>query len=607
MLKVQPCDKKRHTEFLGIIAFGGGGAKEGDVVVAENTDKQKKWVRITSVLGHKDDPHMISTISLHEQGLRTEFSKAALAEANDAAKMAVPVAEGKRKDKRDVPFVTVDGADARDFDDAIFSEKTDKGWHIMVAIADVSWYVRPGDALNEEALARGNSTYFPDMVDPMLPKELSNGVCSLNPGVDRAAMVFEMWLDNDGNMVKKADPYRALIKSAARLTYEQLQKAHDGQPDEVTTPLMDNVVTPLYGAYAALAKARCCPRLTLDLDLAENKVKVSRDDGIESFGPYTRVTSHKVIEEFMLAANVAAATALEEKGSPVVYRVHSAPPSEEKLDALREYAASLGLEVGEDLESRESLRDVLAKAADKPFYHLIAELMLRAQAKAHYSTENEGHFGLALDSYAHFTSPIRRYADLLVHRLLVTAFNMGAGGITPAELEKLQSMTDHITETEIRSTDAERNAEKRYAARYLTNHVGETFTGQISSVNELGMFVKLDQTGSVGFVGRKQLPKDTWEYSEEDRAIIGQTRGIRYRAGADIEVKLRAADPVSGEVLLSPANDQGADIPGLINRYFPPANDKGPEPTTASVWAGRNRAKGSQFTGIFLTFSGKSF
>jgi ribonuclease R len=570
-LKVQPCDKRRHDQFFGIIAFGGGGAKEGDIVVAEPTDKNNKGCKVTSVLGRKDDPGMFSLISLHEQGLRTEFSAAAMGEATNAAKMAIPAIDDKRRDERKTPFVTVDGADARDFDDAIWSEKTDKGWHIKVAIADVSWYVRPEDELNNEAYIRGNSTYFPDRVNPMLPKELSNGVCSLNPGVDRAVMVFEMWLDNDGEVTRKADPYRALINSAARLTYEQLQKAHDGQPDATTAKLMDNVVTPLYGAYEALAKARAA-RGTLDLELPEIKVKVKSGEVID-IGPYERLTSHKVIEEFMLAANVAAAQALEEKLSPCVYRVHAEPPKKEKLDDLLEYAAGFGLDVPEEIETRDDLRDLLAKAQGQTFYSLIAELMLRAQAKAAYSTENEGHYGLALGSYAHFTSPIRRYADLMVHRLLVTAFNMGAGGITADEKDKLQTISEHISETEVRSTFAERDSGKRYAADYLDDHIGETFSGQISSVNELGLFVKLDKVGVQGFIPRRQLPKDFYEYNEEDHALVGRDSGRLYRSGAPIEVRLRAVNPLVGLIDLSPANDRGADIPGFTNKFHPPGND----------------------------------
>lgn len=565
--RVQPCNKKQHEQFLDIV-YAGTLANEGDIVVVEYADKQHKSVAITKVLGQKDDPGMFSLISMHEQGLRTEFSKAAMAEATDAKKMAIPDIDGKRKDERKTPFVTVDGADARDFDDAIWAEKTDKGWHIKVAIADVSYYVRPEDELNNESYIRGNSTYFPDRVNPMLPKELSNGICSLNPGVDRAVMVFDMHLDNDGKILSVADPYRALINSAARLTYEQLQSAHDGKPDEKTTPLMDNVVKPLYGAYEALAKARAA-RGTLDLEMPENKVKV-KTGKVEDIGPYERVTSHKVIEEFMLAANVAAAQALERKLSPVVYRVHSPPPKPEKLEALAEYAQGLGLEAdGEELQTREGMSALLTQAKGKPYYDLLAEMLLRSQAKAAYSTESEGHFGLALDSYAHFTSPIRRYSDLLVHRLLVTAFNMGAGGITPDELGRLQEMSEHISETEVRSTYAERDSEKRYAASYMADHVGETFSGKISSINELGMFVKLDKTGVQGFIPRKQLPKDFYEFIEEEHALVGRNSGRLYREGAAIDVVLRAVNPLIGAIDLKPANDLGADIPGLSTKYFP--------------------------------------
>jgi ribonuclease R len=275
---------------------------------------------------------------------------------------------------------------------------------------------------------------------------------------------------------------------------------------------------------------------------------------------------------------VAAAQALERKLSPVVYRVHSSPPKPEKLEALAEYAQGLGLETsGDDLQERDGMRALLAQAKGKPYYDLLADMLLRCQAKAAYSTENDGHFGLALDSYAHFTSPIRRYSDLLVHRLLVTAFNMGAGGISPDEMGRLQEMSEHISETEVRSTYAERDSEKRYAASYMADHVGETFSGKISSIVELGLFVKLDKTGVTGFIPRKQLPKDFYEYIEEEHALVGRDSGRLYREGAQIDVLLRAVNPLIGAIDLKPANDRGADIPGLSTKYFPQGGE-GPRP-----------------------------
>jgi ribonuclease R len=582
LLKVKPCNRNFGDRLLNIVAFGGGGAKEGDVVVVENASGHKggqpgggdkentdfiKQVRIAKVIGHKDDPGLISTISLHEQGITTEFSKAAMDEAHDPVKMAIPAVGENRLDRRSTPFVTIDGPDSRDFDDAIFAEKTEDGWHMMVAIADVAWYVRPGDALDQDAYLRGNSTYFPDRAEPMFPRELSNGICSLNPGVDRAVVVRERWIDNDGNLIRKLPPYRALINSAARLTYDQIQDAYNGKPDAVLAPLMDTVVKPLYGAYESLAKARAA-RGTLDLDIPDRRVNINAVKGVEKIRKHDRVNSHKLVEEFMLAANEDAAASLEEMSSPCVYRIHPPPPSAERVEGLKNFARSFGLKTPDRLATREDLRDILSQAANRPFFHLIAEHMLRAQGKASYSTQNTGHYGLALERYAHFTSPIRRYADLLIHRLLITAFNLGAGGITKGELDTLQEIAAHITETEVRSDQAERSANDRYGTKYLSQHIGEVFRGQISNVTEAGLFIRLEDTGVTGLLPRRLLPRDYYEVDKKQHALIGRDTGRLFRAGANIEVKLKSADPLTSSVDFYPANDQGADIPGFIS---PPA------------------------------------
>ncbi len=534
VLEVTPCNKDDRRPF-GILT--GKDAKVGDVVVAEPAIGQRgtQKVNVTKVLGRAEDPGMFSLISLHEQGLRTEFSAAALTQARDPQLLTVPAPDATRVDLRNIPLVTIDGADSRDFDDAVYAEALPNGGHrLVVAIADVAHYVRPGDALDRDAYARGNSTYFPDRVLPMLPEELSNGVCSLNPGVDRACLAFDMTVDRDG-VLQTFRLQRGVMKSAARLTYEQVQAAQDGNPDAVTAPLLDNVIHPLYAAYEMLAKARVA-RGTLDLDQAESKVKLSVSQGqtkIDTISKYERLDSHKVIEEFMILANVAAAKSLEQKEAPCVYREHEPPQSARKLESLAEYVQAFGINVPGAIEDRSVLRTILEEAKKKSYGALVAEAILRTQSKARYSPVNMGHFGLALDSYAHFTSPIRRYSDLLVHRLLIDAFNLGAGGISDAQRDHLETESDYISETERRSDLAERGARERYATSFLAASTGKTFKGSISSVTNSGLFIRLEGTGVSGLLPMHLLPADdTYECRPERHAVIGQRTGRVYRTGA---------------------------------------------------------------------------
>jgi ribonuclease R len=573
-LQVDPCDKKQRNVHYEISPANMNGARLGDVVVVDKASQSD--VKVTRVLGNRNTPGILGLISICEKGMSETFNQATL---NEAKGMTVPDLTG-REDLRKIPLVTIDGADTRDIDDAVFAEKTaDGGFHLIVAIADVSWYVKPGSALDKEAYERGNSTYLPDRVVPMLPEALSNGLCSLNPHVDRACMAFHIWIDKDGNLTKQK-VVRGLMNSAARLTYDQVQAAKDGKPDATTAPLMNNVITPLYDAYAALRKAREA-RGAMDLDQPEYKVSVGTD-GKASVGSHARIDSQRVIEEFMIIANVAAATALEDKNAPCVYRVHDKPPYMNKAandlgfdSGLGEYLNSFGLKLPKgDVTTTATFQGLIEQAAKMPNGHLIIKAIIRAQAKASYSTHNIGHFGLALERYAHFTSPIRRYSDLLVHRSLAAAFNMGAGGLTSAEKAVLEEKAQHISETEKLSAQAERSAGDRFSAAYLSGKIGKEFTGRVTGVTPAGLFIRLDSSGSDGLLPLRFLPQDYYDLDNKEHTLIGREHGRVYRIGAAITVRLKEANSLTGSVTLVPANDNSADLPGF--KKIPAARPQDP-------------------------------
>jgi len=562
-----PADKKAKFEF-DINPGDLNGAKEGDLIVGEMVPARglkRKKVKVTEVLGKQGDPKAISLISLHEAGIVEAFPAAAI---KDADGLKVPELK-KREDLRDVPLVTIDGADARDFDDAVYAEKqSDGGFHLIVAIADVAHYVKAGSALDDEAQRRGNSTYFPDRVVPMLPEALSNDLCSLRPKENRACMVCHMWIDGEGKL-KKYKFTRGLMRSAARLTYEQVQAAKDGMRDDLTGPLMDRVINPLYEAYAVLDKARL-KRGALDLDLPERRVVIDEKGDMTGVVTRERLDAHKLIEEFMILANVAAASALEDKRDPklfpCVYRIHD-KPSLDKLNSVREFVESFGISMpkGQVVEPSQVNR-VLRQAAKLEYSHLISQVILRSQSQAVYHTQNIGHFGLALDKYAHFTSPIRRYADLLVHRSLIKAYGLGDGGISEGEIARIEEIAAHISTTERTSMVAERNAVDRFTASYLSEHIGATFEGRINGVTRFGLFVTLKESGADGIVPMRSLKNDFYEHDEDQHALIGKRTGNIFRLGASVTVKLKEADGLTGSTVLEMTGKSvhGADIEGLV-------------------------------------------
>jgi ribonuclease R len=577
--EVEPADKRKKQGLL-IAEADRHGAADGELVIAElapgTRDGGPKRGVIVDRLGDADHPRAVSLIAIHGAGIPTEFPQSVLAEAQD---LAIPTADG-RADLRGVPLVTIDGPDARDFDDAVWAEADGDpanpgGWHLIVAIADVAHYVRARAPLDKEAYRRGNSCYFPDRVVPMLPEALSNGVCSLKPEEDRGCLAAHIWIDAEGRPIRHRFE-RGLMRSAARLTYEQVQAARNGDPDPATGPLLEPVITPLYGAFACLAAARD-KRGTLELDLPETMVRLDHEGRVAGIGVRSRLDSHRLIEEFMIAANVAAAETLTKRNHPCLFRVHDSP-DKAKLHALAEFLEPLGYRLAKGQVPRpRAFTQILKQAEDRPEQRTIHEVILRSQAQAIYSPENIGHFGLALPLYAHFTSPIRRYADLTVHRALISALDLGDGGADGEELSRLAEIGEHISFTERRAASAERDAMDRYLAAYMAERVGGTFEGRITGVTRFGLFVTAEPTGADGLVPISTLPDDFYQHDERAHALTGQRWGRVFRLGAAVRVQLVEADPITGSTVFALLDaEEGADwAPAEGRRGRGPATERG--------------------------------
>lgn len=565
-----PTDRRVKTEFSlaeeAAAAPVGPALQPGDLVVAEVMPQDRyglKRARIVEHLGAPGDPKTISLIAIHNRGLPTRFSDDALVEAAHPPGLELT----GRADLRPLPLVTIDGADARDFDDAVWAEPDADpsnigGWHAIVAIADVAFYVRPGSALDKDAYERGNSTYFPDRVVPMLPEALSNDLCSLRPGEDRLCLAVHLTIDADGAL-KGHRFERAVMRSAARLTYEQVQRARDGGWDETTRALWPRTLEPLYGVFAALLKARE-RRGTLELDVPERVISLDEDGRIAGIKPRERLDSHRLIEELMIAANVAAAEALERYGLPCMYRVHD-EPAREKLETLRDVLSGLGLRLakGQTLHPRQ-FTQLLARTANSPHAEMVNEFVLRSQAQATYSPDNIGHFGLALRRYAHFTSPIRRYADLIVHRALIRGLGLGPGALSDAEMRRFGEAGDHLSNTERRAAAAERDAADRFVAVYLASHIGAVFQGRISGLNRFGLFIRLIETGGDGFVPVSTLPDDDYVADAERQSLTGRRWGRCYRLGSLAAIEVVESDLASASVIfrLSHPEEAAGVAPG---------------------------------------------
>ncbi len=537
--RIQPTDRRQKADWL--VAPGDlEGAEEGEIVLAAPLPSRSyglKSARVLERLGRMGDARSVSLVCIHTHDIPTEFTAEALAQAEAAG----PVTPGGREDLRAVPLVTIDGEDARDFDDAVFAEADGDGHRLLVAIADVAHYVPPGSALDRGGWERGNSVYFPDRVVPMLPEALSNGWCSLRPDEERGCLFVEMRVDASGR--KTAHRFgRGLMRSAARLTYEQVQVAHD-RADDLGLPL-----PALYAAFRALLSARQA-RGTLDLDLPERRVMLDAAGTVTAIVPRPRLDSHRLIEEFMVLANVAAAEALEGLHVPCMYRVH-APPSDEKMEALRSFlhGMSLGLPPQGQVHPRD-LDAVLKQVAGTEAAPLVNEVVLRSQSQAQYSPDNIGHFGLALSRYAHFTSPIRRYADLCVHRALIRGLRAGPDGLADDEAARFEDTADHITATERRAALAERDAVDRYLAAYMADKQGATFAARISGVTRFGLFVTLAETGASGLVPLSALPDDFWMHDEPSKSLTGRRTGQAFHLAQPLDVRLMEASPVTGGLI----------------------------------------------------------
>ncbi|WP_312783678.1 ribonuclease R [Brevundimonas sp.] len=555
--RVEPVDK-RSKDVLLIPSAVAGGLRDGDLVLAsiEKGDHRygPKRGKILETIGREDDPRAASIIAIHAHGLPTGFSDLVEREAED---QALPTLKG-REDLREVPFITIDPADARDHDDAVYAErdtdpKNEGGWIVWVAIADVAAYVRPGSALDREARDKGNSTYFPDRVEPMLPEVLSNGLCSLKQGENRACMAVRMIFDKDGK--KTGHKFmRGLMRSQAKLSYEQAQSAIDGQQDDVTGPIMDAILYPLWNAYSTMLKGRE-RRSPLAIESPERRVIMAPGGGIAAIEPRKSLEAHRLIEEMMIQANVCAAETLEKTRTPLIYRVHETP-SQEKIFNLADFLHTIGKPWNKgEAPNTKRFNKLLDETRDGPHAEVVNEVVLRTQMQAIYSPDNVGHFGLHLDRYAHFTSPIRRYSDLIVHRGLIRGLNLGSDGLTDREIAELDGIAEHVTETERRSMAAERDAMDRYIAAFLEDHVGATFTGRITGVTRFGLFIRLDETGADGLVPVSSLGNEYFTHDDRAHALIGERTGQRYTLGRRVEVRLAEATPVTGGLVLEMLSD----------------------------------------------------
>lgn len=551
-------DKKSLGREIIIPAGAEGEAEDGDLVsvsVARGTRLGPPQAKVRERLGSLKSERAISLVAIHAHGIPHVFPPAVLREA-EAAK---PATLAGREDWRELPLVTIDPADAKDHDDAVHAEPDEDpdnpGGHVLhVAIADVAAYVTPGSALDREALERGNSVYFPDRVVPMLPERISNDLCSLRPGEDRPALAVRIVIDASGRK-KRHSFHRVLMRSAAKLAYPQAQKAIDGKPDEATDTLVEPVLKPLWAAYHALARARDA-REPLALDLPERKLILKEDGTVDHVLIPERLDAHRLIEEFMILANVCAAETLEKSDLAFTYRVHD-EPSLEKMRVLGEVLASIGLKLPKGGVLHPSLFNrILASVEKTPHRAFINEIVLRSQAQAEYSTDNYGHFGLALRRYAHFTSPIRRYADLIVHRSLIRHLKLGEGGLPASTTrEEMAEVAARISAAERRAMAAERETIDRLIAHYMADHVGATFEGQIAGVTGAGLFVKLDHTGADGFIPAATLGADYFRFDERQHALVGSRSGEIFRLGDRVSVRLIEAAPVAGALRFEMLSD----------------------------------------------------
>lgn len=544
---VEPIDRKQLKSWR-VTADSAGDAKDNDLVrfeLARPGRHKISQARILETLGNPNTQQQISLIAVHAHGLPDTFPEPVL----DELKHLEAPSLQNREDLRGIPFITIDPEDARDHDDAVFAapdenKKNVGGYVVMVAIADVAHYVRADTKLDREAQLRGNSAYFPDRVVPMLPEKISNDLCSLRENEDRPSLVVKMVFNASGTKTSHTF-MRAMIRSHAKLSYSEAQAAFDGNPARQHAPLLDDVLTPLQASYQAVLQARF-KRSPLDLDLPERKILLNKKGEVDRVIVPDRLTAHKLIEEFMIQANVAAAETLERNTTPLIYRVHE-QPSKEKIKALREFLQTLDFKIPPSSEvTPKALNTVLKKAKELPVSDLVNEMILRSQTQAEYTTDNVGHFGLNLARYAHFTSPIRRYADLIVHRALIRALKLGDDGLQKEHFGHLNDIAQSISEKERRAMAAERETKDRLIAAHLADRIGASFEARISGVTRAGLFVRLADTGADGFVPISTLDGGYYDFIESAMALIDTKSRLAYRLGDDVDVRLVEAIPTAG-------------------------------------------------------------
>ena len=520
---------------------------------------------IEDIIGNLSEPKVFSLMSIQSHDVPFEFSKAAITQAKNAELPEL----GNRTDYRSVPLVTIDGEDARDFDDAVWAApdedaKNKGGWRAIVAIADVAYYVRPGDPLDCEAYERGNSIYFADRVVPMLPEGLSNEMCSLKPNEDRACVAVEMVISATGNL-KSYRFKRGIMRSVARLTYTQVQEAIDGVYDAIPKTMWDTILEPLYGCYKSLRKARDL-RGSLNLESIERKVIFDDTGKIKAIIPRVQQTSNQLIEEFMIAANVSAAKALASKNWPCLFRVHDQPDAM-RVENLKRVIQTMRIKIPKIPKMTPQGFNIIL-GQETPFKRLVHDLVLRSQAQAIYSPTNLGHFGLGLTHYAHFTSPIRRYADLQVHRALIAAFKLGDGGQDILPVSALTLVGEHISQTERTAAQMEREVMDRYLVLHLEGYIGHTFSATIVGVTGAGIFFALEGSGAQGFVHKSRLPGDYFNHDEENHRYVGRRTKRAYQLGDTLTVILDAADARTSATMFSlpestngrPKKEQGTRV-----------------------------------------------
>ncbi|WP_374764976.1 ribonuclease R [Yunchengibacter salinarum] len=558
--RILPADKKDRDEYL-VLAEDVHGARHGELVLADVKGGRKrmglKQAVVKTRMGNVSDARSISMIAIHAHDIPHEFPDRVIA----AAEAAKPVSPEGRTDLRSFPLITIDPADARDHDDAIFAEPdTDPenpgGFHAIVAIADVAHYVRPGSALDKEAFKRGNSCYFPDRVVPMLPEALSADLCSLKPGVDRACMAVHMWFDAKGRKTRHKF-VRGIMNSRANITYRQAQNAIDGIPDEASDALAKDVIHPIHACWQAMMVERK-RRGPLELDLPERKIELDDRGHVKAITIPPRLDAHRIVEEFMIAANVAAAEELEKHRVPTLYRIHEEPPAD-KVDALHDFVHSLDLPSPKgQVLSPARFNGLLEKARESSYGQMVQDVVLRTQTQAYYGPDNLGHFGLALNRYAHFTSPIRRYADLIVHRGLVRALGLGGDALTDAERAALADIGEHISNTERRAMAAERDSKDRYLANYLSDHEGEQFAGRITGVTRFGLFVMLQPSGGDGLIPISSIGNDFYSLDEARHALVGERSGETFQLGDAVQVRLLEVNEITGGLRLTLLEEDGS-------------------------------------------------